>query len=476
MNEVKINSKEAKQKKMVLLAISIASFIGPFEGSMTNLALPLISDTFQISASMLGWVSTSYLLTTAALLVPAARISDVFGRKRIFITGMIGLGLTAVVTPLSPNFYFFLFCRMLAGFSAACVMSTAVPIISDIFIGKDRGLAFGTNTAFVYLGISLGPVLGGFLVSYLGWESLFYILLIPISIATYILFVYMKNEIYAGTDSAFDKTGTVFYAVSLTLFLFGLTKIPSLEGILITVIGFIMLVGFVQFERKQEYPVFDVNLFFENRIFSRSNFAAVFNYASTFAIAFFLSLYLQKVGLIPAKTAGLILLTQPLVQAILSPPAGKLSSVISGKYLSTLGMIIIAGGLIFLSGLQKELNIYYLVTAQITLGLGFALFSSPNTNTIMSSVSRKDQGSAGGIMATMRQIGMVFSMAIAMSSITFFIGSTDQLGPDTIDSFLLSMKTTFHICSVLCLIGAGLSWSRGNSNDRKKQQKIKRFN
>ncbi|NLI62815.1 MAG: MFS transporter [Methanosarcinaceae archaeon] len=458
------------QKKMILAAVCFASFIGPFQGSMINIALPAIGDTFQINVGLYGWVSTSYLLTVATLLVPAARISDIVGRKKVFLTGITGIVATSIITPLTPNFYAFLLCQVLNGVCAACIMSTTVPIISEIFTGKERGAAFGINTAFVYMGVSFGPFIGGFVVSYLGWRSLFLMLLIPALLTAYIMYTNMKEDVFGDPNVTFDKAGTVFYAVSILTFLFGLTRIPETEGFIISFIGLVLLAGFVMFERKQKYPVFDVNLFFENRVFSRSNFASLFNYASTYAIVFFLSLYLQKVGMIEPKTAGLILLVQPLVQAIFSPYAGKLSGVISAKYLATLGMLITSFGLLLLTGLQKDLYLPYLIFTQIVLGLGIAFFAAPNTNMIMSSVSRKEQGSAGGIMATIRQIGMVFSMAVAMSSINYYIGGTENLGPDTIDPFLSSMKLTFIICMILCILGAALSWSRGNIKQELKSE------
>ncbi|MCL2863175.1 MAG: MFS transporter [Methanimicrococcus sp.] len=460
------------QKKMVLIGISLASFMTPFGMSMLNLSLPAIGVEFGVSAHALGWVSTVYLFSSVLFLVPMARLADLVGRKKIFLIGMTIAAVSAILAPFSPSFGILILLRACDGLAMACVFGTSLPILSSIYPPSQRGSVFGINVAVVYLGSSLGPVAGGFMTANFGWRSVF-VLLIPLAVlGTLIVYKYLKTEYIEGKGETFDYKGALLYMITIFFLLFGLSNLPATWAFGSVALGLISLPIFIHYVKNQEFPVMRIRLFFTNKHFARSNFAAFLNYAGTYAVVFFLSLYLQRVLHYPSDMAGLILLAQPAFQAAFSPFIGKLSDKMDSRYLSTFGMLLLAAGLFLLSTLTAETPLSHLIFYQVLLGIGFAFFASPNTSTIMNCVGRKDYSSASASLAVMRQTGMVLSMAIAMCSISVFLGSTEMLRPDTVPLFLQAIRTTFYISTCLCLAGAVLSYLRGPTTREDKDCEI----
>ena len=446
---------------MVLIGVSLASFMTPFGMSMLNLSLPEIGAEFGVSAHALGWVSTAYLFSSVLFLVPMARVSDLVGRKKIFLIGMTVAAVSTILEPFSPTFWVLILLRACDGLAMACVFGTSLPILSSIYPPSQRGTVFGINVAVVYFGSSMGPAVGGIMTANFGWRSIF-ILLIPLAVlGTLIVYKYLKTEFAEGKGEPFDYKGALLYMVTLFFLLLGLSNLPAVWAFGSLALGLLVLPIFIYYVKNQEFPIMRIRLFFTNKHFARSNFAAFMNYAGTYAVAFFLSLYLQRILHLPSDTAGLILLAQPVIQASFSPFIGRLSDRLDSRYLSTFGMLLLAVGLFLLSTLTAETPLIYLIFYEILLGIGFAFFASPNTSTIMNCVGRKDYSSASASLAVMRQSGMVLSMAIALCAISVFLGSTEMLRSDTVLLFLTALRTTFYIGSAFCLTGAVLSYLRG---------------
>ena len=453
-----------KQRRLILIGISLASFMTPFGMSMLNLSLPEIGLDFHAGAHALGWVSTAYLFSSVLFLIPMARLSDLYGRKKVFSLGMVIAVCTACLGPFSPSFWFLVLLRIFDGFAMACVFATSLPILSSIYPPTERGSAFGINVALVYLGSSMGPVIGGLMTAHLGWRSLFF-LLIPLALFSLLIVRrILKTDFIESAGEPFDKKGAVLYMISILFLLFGLSNLPETWAFILLAIGLIMFPLFVLYSRKQTYPIVQIHLFFTNKRFARSNFATFLNYAGTYAIIFFLSLYLQRVLLHSADTAGFLLLAQPALQAIFSPFVGRLADKVDSRYLTALGMIAAAFGLLGLSALHSDSTMLYLIGCQMLIGFGLAFFAAPNTSSIMNSVGKKDYSTAGASLSIMRQSGMVLSMAIAMCAITIFLGSTEMIQAETVPLFLTAMKATFCIGAICCFAGAILSYFRGPEN------------
>ena len=262
--------------------------------------------------------------------------------------------------------------------------------------------------------ISVFPAFfGGWLTQHFSWRSIFFIN-IPLGLSIIWLVLWkLKGEWSGAQGDKFDLTGSVIYGAAIVAIMYGITIIPDLASIWIILAGILALAGFVKWETKVRYPVFEVSLFIENRTFAFSCLAALINYSATFAVAFLLSLYLQYIKGLSPQGAGVVLIAQPIVMAVFSPLAGKLSDRIEPRMIASLGMALTTLGLILLALITHNTTLLYIVVSLMVLGFGFALFSSPNMNAIMSSVAKKYYGIASGSVGTMRVLGQVLSMGIA---------------------------------------------------------------
>jgi MFS family permease len=277
----------------------------------------------------------------------------------------------------------------------------------------------------------------------------------------------LKGDLAEATEEQFDFVGSLIYCVTLVAIIYGLSLLPSLEGAGSLLAGFLGLWGLVKYEARATSPVFDIRLFKENRTFAFSNLAALINYSATFAVSFLVSLYLQYIKGLKPQEAGLILLSQPVVQALFSSFSGRLSDRIDPRILASTGMGITVAGLFLLVFLSPETGVGLVVGNLAILGFGFALFSSPNTNAVMSSVEKRSYGVASGILGTMRQTGMMFSMALVMILFSMIIGRA-QIAPENYPSFLKCMKITFVISAFLCSGGVFASLARGRLRSRQR--------
>jgi MFS family permease len=347
------------------------------------------------------------------------------------------------------------------------IFGTSLAILTSVFPLGERGRAMGIQVTATYLGLSTGPVIGGVLTHSLGWRSIFIFLFLIGLISIYLVFTKMKSEWADARGEPFDWKGSAFYGVSLFAFMFGFSRLPSAIGWIFLASGIFAGIIFLLFERKIEHPVFDARLFLTNKVLALSGIAALINYSATSAIGFFMSLYLQYVKGIDARAAGLIMISQPLAMALLSPVAGKLSDRKNPGVIASAGMGITGIGLILLCFINASTPFYLIICLLILLGVGFALFSSPNSNAIMSSVEKRFLGIASSVVGTMRMIGQMMSMGIAMMLISLYIGK-QTINPATSSGLIAAMKTGFIIFSILSVLGVFASLARneklGNKN------------
>ena len=450
-------------KRSVLTVTAFAAYLTPFLGSAVNLALPSIGKDLGANAIGLGWVMSSFILSSAIFLLPFGRLADIAGRKKVFTAGIALFTACTLVIVFSWNLATLIILRIVQGISGAMIFGTSMAIITSVFPAGERGRALGINVTAVYLGLSTGPVIGGLLTQYLGWRSIF-AFLVPFGIAAFILIkTKIKAEWADSKGEKFDLPGSVIYGITLFGVMYGFSKLPSVMGWIFLISGIILSVVFVLFEKKAGNPVFDVRLFFRNRVFAFSGMAALINYSATSAIGFFISLYLQYIKGFEAREAGLIMISQPVAMALLSPVAGRLSDKYDPGRISSIGMGFTAAGLLALCFLKPETPVSVIIVLFVILGIGFGLFSSPNSNAIMSSVEKRYLGVASGVVGTMRMVGQMFSMGIAMMILSLFIGK-QTINPSTYPGFISGMKTAFVIFSILSFLGIFASLARNKKS------------
>jgi len=451
---------ETQHRPAILLVTTLASFLTPFMASAMNIALPAINQEFSVDAVLLGWLVTSYILSCAVFLVPFGRIADIYGRKRIFVAGLVLFTLASLLSALANSFYMFIIFRVLQGAGGAMLLGTAVAILTSSCSPGEKGKFLGINTAAVYLGLSLGPPLGGLLTQYFGWRSIF-LLMVPLGIITMVIVLWrLKGEWAHARGERFDYIGSAIYALALVALIYGLARLPEIFGGVLVIASILDLIAFVFWERRERSPILNMNLFRSNPVFTFSNLAALTNYCATAAVGFLLSLYLQYVRGFDPRAAGMILISQPVVMAIFSPLAGRLSDKIEPRIVASIGMVICTAGLAFLILLEGGTSLWLVIAGLVFLGFGFALFSSPNTNAVMSSVGKKDYGVASATLGTMRLTGQMLSMGITMMIFSVVIGKV-KIDAGNYAGFLQSERIALAIFTVLCFGGIFASLARG---------------
>jgi EmrB/QacA subfamily drug resistance transporter len=451
---------EAAVKRAVLIIATLTAFLTPFMASSINIALPAIERDFRADAVLLAWVATSFLLPAAVFLLPFGRLADIYGRKKIFGWGIAIYTAASFLCGLSPSIISLIAFRVLQGAAGAMIFATGVAMLTSVFPVGERGKVLGLNVAAVYLGLSLGPPLGGLLTQSLGWRSIF-LVNVPLGVIILALVLWsLKADWAEARGERFDLAGTLLYSLSLTLIMYGVPLLTSRTGSWLVVLGLLGLVFFFRWEQRVEHPVLDVNLLRGNTVFTFSNLAALINYCATFAVTFLLSLYLQFTKGLGPRDAGLILVAQPLVMAAFSPVAGRLSDRIEPRTVASLGMAFTVLGLALLALLAEGTTLAFIVATLVLLGFGFALFSSPNTNAVMSSVDRRLYGVASATLGTMRLTGQMLSMGIATLIFALYVGRV-RIAAANPASFLQSLKVAFTIFAVLCFCGIFASLARG---------------
>ena len=449
-------------KRIALYVAALSSFLAPFMISAVNIAIPVIGSSFTVSAVLLSWFATAYLLVATMFLVPFGRLADIYGRKKVFMIGMLIYVTSSLIAALANSAVMFIVARIVEGAGAAMIMGTGIAILTSVFPPRERGRALGINVAAVYLGLSLGPFIGGFLTDFFTWRSVFLVNL-PLGLtALALVFWKLKGEWAGAAGEKFDLAGSAIYSVMLFSLVYGLTQVPEMHviGVTLLVIGSACLAAFIWWEGRVEHPILNVSLFRHNTIFAFSNLAALINYSATFAVTFLLSLYLQYTKGFSPFIAGLILIPQPIVMTALSPFTGRLSDRVEPIIVASAGMALTTLGLFFFIFLGEGTSLALIILNLMLLGCGFALFSSPNTNAVMSAVEKRYYGVAAGTLGTMRTIGQSLSMGIAMLLFAVYIGGT-RITPESYPQFLTSVRAAFIIFTCLCFLGVFASLARG---------------
>ncbi len=453
-----------KTQLSVVGVVAVTSFMGTFLISSINIALPSIGKSFGLNSVVLSWVVTAFLLATAMFLLPVGRWGDLTGVRRLYKTGLIIFTISSLLCALSPSGFWLILFRFIQGIGAAFTNTTGQAILVSAFLPRHRGRVLGISVSAVYLGLAFGPFVGGFLTQYIGWRSVFYLASGLGVVASAIAFAFIdKDEPIVVKGLKINFLGIIFYMLGLLCLVYGSSRVPYFMGWSLLGVSLLSLIVFWKKESKSPQPVIDTRLFTHNHLFAYSNIAALINYSATSAIVFFLSLYLQKIQGLSPREAGIVLIAQPVMMAVFSPIVGRLSDRIQPRYLSTLGMAMCSMGLIALAFFTVDTPQWFIVIVLLWVGLGFAFFSSPNMNTIMSSVEKTQYGLASGSAASMRVVGQIVSMTIVT---LFFAGRfgarTIEAVPDSL--FLSAMKWGFISFSLLSIVGIYFSYNRGQLN------------
>ncbi|MBN1772926.1 MAG: MFS transporter [Deltaproteobacteria bacterium] len=451
-------------RRAALLVATLASFLFPFMGGAAHVAVPAIGAEFRADAATLNWIVTAFIVVSAMGALPFGRLADIVGRKRTFLIGTAVLGLGTLLCVPAFSLPMLIAARAVQGVGAGLLAGTAPAILVSIFPPRERGRVLGIQTAAVYAGLAAGPVFGGLLTHWFGWRSVFLFSLVVTELTWLTARTRLVGEWAEARGERYDVAGAVLSATSVGLLTVGITLLRSwVAAPWLAAGGVVTLALFLWHESRTVQPILEVGLLRRNRMFALSNLAALISYAATFAATYLLSLYLQVARGLSAQAAGGLMLAGPVVQAALSPWAGRLSDRVAPRVVASVGMAVCAvalGGLALVGGTTP---LPLVIGVTMTLGAGFALFSSPNTNAVMSSVERRTFGVAAATLGTARQIGMTLSMALVTVVLTLHLG-TAPVTPEVAGPLVEAMRVAFAIFAVLCLAGVPASLARGRAN------------
>jgi len=470
---------EKSYKWTVLLITSIGAMMAPLDGNIVSVSLPVITQGLHMDYVSVIWVPAAYLVALAVVLLIMGRLSDIKGRRPIFITGFAVFVLSSFLCSIAQSGAELVLFRVIQGAGGACFAATSTAIVTDIFPAKERGKALGINIMAVYIGGALGPTLGGVLTYALGWRSIFWVN-IPIGLLVISLALWrLKESAPMNEKVPLDFPGMATYAIGLVSLLvamtvgesMGWTALPILALLALSVVSFLLFIPLER--RKGRGAMFDLSLFAHNRLFTAANIAALLNYTAFFASAFIMSFYLQRVLMLDPLATGIILISMPLTMAILAPISGWASDRVGSRVLATGGMAIIALGLLLLSSLTTGSHPATVAIYLLIIGAGMGLFSSPNTSAIMGSVEKKQLGVASGMVATMRTTGMslglaltgaVMAVVISTDVINSLFAGTDpsQIAVESAE-FVQGMSLAFIVSAIIAAIGAVFSAARGEA-------------
>lgn len=452
----------AQPQRIVLCMVILNAFTTPLMLSAANVAIPSIARDLHLDAVTASWVPMIYLLASAAFVLIFGRLADIFGHKRIFLTGTAGVILSSILAACASGSLVLLVARFLQGTSAAMLYATQVAIVSSVFPPKQRGRAIGAIVSAVYMGLTCGPLIGGFLVELYGWRISF-LFYIPLAVTVLLIgFFKAGTHLHAGDRGVFHISSAVLYSLSVFLLCSGVLMLPAVPGLLCLSFGLLSAYAFIRSQQRSAAPIFDVGLFRGNRVFAFSCYASLIIYSATFANVFLISFYLQHIKALSATYAGVIMMVQPLTMAVFSPFVGYFSDRIRPGLLTSAGMCLTAAGLFSLSMLEANSTMYYLVFALVLSGFGFALFSSPNASAIMGSVKKDRYGSASGVLATTRLLGQMLSMTLVTLIFALVIGHV-EITAAVYQALQQAIGLCFLAAGGLCVLG--LIFSVGSGRD-----------
>ncbi len=438
--------------------MTMAGFVATFMGSSINVALPRIEDEFHMSAVTLGWLPLFYALAAGAFLMPVGRIADLHGRNRVYLIGLVGFTVASFASAAAPSVTLLLIIRVIHGLFASLLFATNFAIVTLAIPPESRGKALGVLTGGVYLGMTLGPVLGGIITQNGGWRALFLFIGALSLLITVLAFWKLRGVEWREPKTArFDVKGSVAWATALPVLLLGFSYLPGLLGVLMVAAGILGFVLFFWFETRAADPLLSVDLLRHNRVFAFSNAASFVNYSATAAMTFLMSLYLQYNRDLDPQQAGYILATGVLLQAFLSLAAGRLADRTNPRLLATAGMGITVVGLLGFVFLTQTTPYWYIILTLCVLGVGFALFASPIAHTVMGSVQKRQIGTASATLATMRLVGQNISIGLATMVLAIVVGRHEIDPINDKPQLLTSVRISFAIFAVLCVFGVAAS-------------------
>ena len=456
-------SHKIDNKWWVLIAIGISTFMSALDGSVVNTTLPIIRESLGSNIATIEWVVTIYLLVLSGLLLSFGRLGDLHGHKPVYISGFAVFLIGSMLCGLANSAEALIAFRGLQALGAAMIQANSPAILTKSFPDSQRGQALGLSATMTYLGLTVGPSLGGWLAENLGWQAIFYIN-IPVGlIAIWLSVRYIANDGHSKSSQEFDFLGALLFTSGLVLLLFGLNQGHAIGWTSPTIISelllaIILMILFIVVEKRAAKPMLDLGLFAE-KVFSSAVGSAIFNYICIYGILFLMPFYLiQGRGFSPSQ-AGLLLTAQPVVMALVAPVSGSISDRIGTRLPSVVGMLGLMTGLLLLSRLGSDSSRLQIALALGTAGFGTGIFISPNNSALMGAAPKNRQGIAAGVLATARNMGMALGVGLAGAILTTGLSMHAEESQTALFS---AIQVSFIVTAVFAFIGSIIAAARAS--------------
>jgi len=439
----------------VLVAVGASTFISALDGSVVNTSLPVIKSIFHSDVATIEWVITIYLLVISGFLLSFGRLGDILGHKPVFISGFIMFIISSALCGLSPTVNALIIFRGFQAISAAMLQSNSPAILSKSFPSSELGRALGLAATMTYLGLTIGPSLGGFITENFSWRGIFYIN-VPVGlVALWMSIKFINVDQEKHQIERFDLVGAGIFTAGLVTLLIGLNQGHALGWTSLPILGafsaaIILFILFFKFETKTKYPMLDFSLF-KRRLFTTSVSSATLAYISVYTILFLMPFYLIQGRGFPPSHAGLLLTAQPMIMAVIAPLSGALSDRIGTRIPTISGLLLLSFGLLCLSRIGSTSSTSDILIGLIFTGLGIGIFGSPNNSALMSTAPRKQQGIAAGILATARNMGMALGVGLAGAILSTYIGIPTNTGSAALFS---AINISFIVAAAIAFLGA----------------------
>jgi EmrB/QacA subfamily drug resistance transporter len=462
-------------KWLVLSVTTIGALMAAIDTNIVILALPDMLVELHADLVEMIWVIMAYILISTVFLLAFGRVADLFGRVRLYNLGFLVFTIGSALCGLAPSASLLILFRLVQGAGAAMMMVNSIAIITEVFPPNQRGRALGINSVTFAAGGVLGPILGGLILSAGSWRWIFFIN-VPIGLfGTVWAYRTLKEMSIRRAGERFDPVGAVTFSLGLVAVLLALTlgiQYGWISPVILALFGIflVLMPAFLLWERRARHPVLDLTLF-KDRVYSFSVLTAMMQSLAMFAVSFLVVFYMEGVRGYDPLTAALLLIPLPVMLAIVAPLSGWVADLIGARIPATVGLLVQAGALFWLSHLTATTPYTQIAAGLGLMGFGGGLFWSPNTSAAMTASPRRRLGVASATLATLRQAGMVtsfaLSLAVAASSLphdvmfSLFVGTDVSLGSQVMQSFVVGMNHAFSVSIVLCLLAAGFSLIRG---------------
>ncbi|WP_125152054.1 MFS transporter [Clostridium rectalis] len=460
-----MDNKVYENRWLILAIVVIQPFMACLDGSIVNIALPIMAKNFSVSMASIEWVVTSYLIMISAAILLFGRLGDVKGKTTIFKYGLVVFGLGSLLCGISNNLILLVMSRVVQGIGASMTMATSQGIITQVFPANERGRALGISGTFVALGTMIGPPIGGFIISAFSWQYIF-LINVPVAIVAFIFAMEILPVNKEIVKQRIDFLGAILFFI-FTVLIFSAMIIGQQIGysnrfiILSFIVSIISFIGFIMVQKKVEEPLLDLSIF-KNRVFSTNILCAFISFTALSCVNIIHPFYLQDVLKITPGKAGIIMMIYPITLSLIAPLSGYLSDKIGSKILTLSGLFVVTLGFLFMSTLKENTSIIYIILFVAMLGLGNGLFQSPNNSLVMSTVPKNKLGIAGSVNALVRNLGFVFG--VSASTTILYNKMSSNIGYRVLgyvsgreDVFVYAMKWVYMEAAIICFIAFSFS-------------------